>query len=167
MTDKKTIKVGDAVYIKSNRLANATYKDPIPLKITGIDSQSRHPYKGVSMAGTVFYCSEDEIVSVNPAKKAAARKAAVKTAVDARMGQIKEKLEKEKEQEEEVNTDKVETKILPEAANKKPTYREVEDKFMALCKAGLEHPDDVAIGTVIDLAAKQIFTEIKDGVVWE
>lgn len=53
-----------------------------------------------------------------------------------------------------------------EANTKKPDFMEVCDKFSALVKAGLEHKEDKAVAVVIDLAAKQIYQEIKDGVVW-
>lgn len=101
---------------------------------------------------------EQQIHTQAAKKRAEAYKAQAEAMADARMDEIKEKIEKE---------EVMKTETTKPENNTKPTFSEVCTAMFAFAKVAMEHKEDKAIEMVMYLAEQSLFELVENGCVYD
>lgn len=148
---KKFWKVGDIGYIFANEMYSVKFPKPEKVQVISILDGDRHPVKVKSLSsGSIYYCAEKEIQT--RAAKAERKPAAV----------LPEAIKKGAEEMAEKRMDEIKEKLRPE-------FRDICDAFYAICivgEASKGSGNEEMADTVIKLAERALYEEIKDGCRW-
>lgn len=148
----KQWKPGDVGYIFANEMSGITFLKPEKVQIISILAGDLHPVKVKSLSsGSIYYCTEKEI-QTRAAK--AERKPADMV--------LPEAIKKEAEKMAEKRMDEIKDKLRPE-------FKDICDKFYAICIIGESNKGsgtEEMADTVIKLAERALYEEIKDGCRW-
>lgn len=150
MSKPKKWEPGEFGFIYANEMYDIHFDRSVKVEVLAVIENDLHPVKVKSIkSGVVYYCKHEEIQT----RAAKAERKPAKTAVS-------EDIRKE--------ASKMAEKRMEELKNEgKPTFAEVTEKFYALAQVGSENKESPAMDTVIALAEKALFEEIKNGVTWK
>lgn len=152
MSKKRPLKPGDVGYIYSNEMGGIKFSQPLKVQVVSIQPDDLHPVKVRSWPdGTIYYCKDSEVhTRASRAEKSPAKMV------------ISESVKREAEKMAEKRMDEIKQSNRPE-------FKEICDKFYAICIIGESSKGsgtEEMADTVIKLAERALYEEIKDGCRW-